>query len=165
MSNIVVLSEYLSIDETLYSMRHQTGFRQYSPNKPAKYGLLYKSLNDARSPFTYQVIPYCGKPVEGDGPYYINTTEDYIKKLVSAMPESSVKGRNISMDKLYTSISTANWLLNNNITSVGTLVSNLHSIPDELKHTKQREEFESTIHWEKEEGNLALCLSTKYYEV
>jgi len=42
MKNVLVPSEYLSIDETLHSMRHQIRFRQY------KYGLLYKSLNDDR---------------------------------------------------------------------------------------------------------------------
>ena len=49
MKNVLVPSECLSIDETLYSMRHQINFRQYNLNKPAKYGLLYKSLNDAHT--------------------------------------------------------------------------------------------------------------------
>ena len=83
-------------------MRHQINFRQYNPNKPAKYGLLYKSLNDARFAFTYQVIPYCGRSEDGTGPYYLSSTEDYVKNLVNTMPRSSVKGRNISMDRLYT---------------------------------------------------------------
>ena len=43
----VIPSEYLSIDETLYPMRNQISFKQYNPNKPAKYGLLFKSLNDS----------------------------------------------------------------------------------------------------------------------
>jgi hypothetical protein len=33
---------YLSLDETLYRTRVKVGFKQYNPNKPAKYGLLYK---------------------------------------------------------------------------------------------------------------------------
>ena len=55
-------SEFLSLDETLYPMRHQTAFRQYNPKKPHRYGLLIKSLNDARVPFTYKATPYSGKP-------------------------------------------------------------------------------------------------------
>ena len=39
--------EYLSLDEPLYLMRMQIGFTQYNPNKPAKYGLLFKSINSA----------------------------------------------------------------------------------------------------------------------
>ena len=34
-------SPLLAIDETLYPYRGHIGFRQYNPNKPAKYGLLY----------------------------------------------------------------------------------------------------------------------------
>ena len=136
MKNVLVPSEYLSIDETLYAMRHQIGFRQYNPNKPAKYGLLYKSLNDARFLFTYQIIPYSGKPVDGDGPYYLKATEDYVKNLVESIPGRNLKGRNISMDRLYTSIPTANWLLSREITVVGTLQSNRLGLPDELKNPK-----------------------------
>lgn len=101
-----------------WNMRHQINFRQYNPNKPAKYGLLYKSLNDARFRFTYQVVAYCEKLVEGTGPYYFSVTEDYVKHLVQSVPVSSMKGRNISMEQLYTSILTLNWLLKHNITSV-----------------------------------------------
>ena len=36
LKSVVIPSEYLSIDETLYPMCHQIGFRQCKPNKPAK---------------------------------------------------------------------------------------------------------------------------------
>ena len=62
------------------------------------------------------------------------------------MPRSSVKGRNVSMDKLYTSISTENWLLKNEITIVGTLVANRNGLPDDLGNAKKRVEFETTMH-------------------
>ena len=148
MKGVLVPNEYLLIDETLYAMHHQIKFRQYNPNKPTKYGLLYKSLNDARFPFIYQVVPYCGKPVQGTGLYYLNVTEDYLKHLVQSVPVSLMAGRNISMDQLYTSISTLNWLLEHNITSVGTLVSIRVGLPDEVKNASPWDEFESDI-WSK----------------
>ena len=160
MRSVIVLSEYLSIDEILYPMKHQIGFCQYNPNRPAKYGLLLKSLNDARFSFTYQSIPYCGKPVNGNGPYYLSSTEDYVKKLVESMPKPCVKGRNISTDCLYTSIPTAKWFLEQNITCVGTMVSNRIGLPDELKAPGDRNEFESTMHWEKKDGDISLCVYT-----
>ena len=103
-------------------MRHQIVLRQYNPNKPVKYGLLYKLLNDARFPYKYQVTPYRGKLVDGNAPYYLNATEDYVKHVVESMPASSMKGKNISMDRLYGSISTSFWLVARNITSICTLV-------------------------------------------
>ena len=62
----LISSEFLSIDETLYPMRIQVVMKQYNPNKPAKYGLLFKSFNDARFPFTYNSLVYAGKPEQKD---------------------------------------------------------------------------------------------------
>ena len=61
-------SEYLSLDETLYPMRNHVSFKQYNPNKPAKYGVLFKSLNDARYSYTYRSLVYAGKPTELPSP-------------------------------------------------------------------------------------------------
>ena len=156
--NHVIPSEYLSIDETLYPMRTQVRIKQYKPNKPAKYGLLFKSLNDARFPHTYQSLPYAGKPAAGEDPYYLNKTEDYVKKLVEeAQAKLLIQGRNISMDHLYTSISLANWLYERDII-IGTLMTNRIGIPAEIKKTDNRPELCTTVHWEAEEKNLVLAL-------
>ena len=50
LSKHVAPSAYLSIDETLYTMRQQTVFRQDNPNKSHLHILLLKSLNDATFP-------------------------------------------------------------------------------------------------------------------
>ena len=57
-----VPSDLLSLDETLYPFRGRIGIKQYNPNKPAKYGLLYRSISDAKLPYTYNTLPYAGKP-------------------------------------------------------------------------------------------------------
>ena len=49
-------------------MRQQIVFGQYNPNKPHRYGLLLKLLNDARFRYTYKAVPYAAKPKAGDGP-------------------------------------------------------------------------------------------------
>ena len=153
----VIPSEFLSIDETLYPMRNQVAMKQYNPNKPAKYGLLFKSLNDGRFPYTYNSLVYAGKPQQGDGPYYINTIEDHVKTLVRTTgAKLPLDGRNISMDRLYTSVSTAIWLREQKITVVGTLMMNRIGIPDEIKAVRNRENFSVTIHFEEEKKDLAL---------
>ena len=81
-SKYLLRSLYLSIDETLYHMRHQIAFRQYNPSKHT-YGLLLKSLNDASFPHTYKVCPYVRKPEKGEGPYYIDSTEYYVHCLLN----------------------------------------------------------------------------------
>ena len=113
-------------------------------------------MNDARVPFTYKAAPYSGKPKDGNGPYYIDDTENYVKYLVEEFEkDASLPGQNIWTDRLYMSISLANWLLERGITTVGTLNTNRIGIPDEIKQTKDREEFSATCHVNSS-GNLYL---------
>ena len=49
----IILSEYLSLDETVYPMRNQIRFRKFNPNKPAKYGMFFKSVNAVNYSYTY----------------------------------------------------------------------------------------------------------------
>ena len=155
----VAPSEYLTIDETLYPMRHQIAFRQYNPNKPHKHSVLLKSLNDARFPYTDKALPYAAKPTAGDGPFYISSTADYIKNLVIRTKEQvKLDGRNISMDRLYTSVEITNWLLEKNITIVGTVQKGRVDFPEEVFETKNREVLSKTCHFEKDKKDL--CLSS-----
>ena len=71
-----------------------------------------------------------------------------------------MKRRNISTDRLYTSIPLANWLLEHDITILGTLNTLRHGIPDELKKQNEREEFSTTCHFEAENGDLCLMSYT-----
>ena len=133
-------SEYLSIDETLYLMRQQIAFRQYNPNKPRRYGLLLKSLNDARFPYTYKAVPYAAKPKAGDGPYYLKSTIDYIKYLVTKVEAGQpITDRTIPTDRLYTSIESINWLLDRGIATIGTLQKGRSGIPSDLFDTQNRD--------------------------
>ena len=147
-------SKFLYPSEFLSLMRHsiRCGIRLHFGNiirigLIGMYGLLVKSFNVAGVPFTYKAAPYSGKPMDGNGPYYIDHTENYVKYLVEEFEkDASLLGRNISTDRLYTSISLENWLLERGITTVGTLNTNRIRIPDEIKQTKDREEFSATCH-------------------
>ena len=96
----VAPSEHLSIDETLYPMRQQIAFRQYNPNEPHRYGLILKSLNDAR--FLHTKL-YDAKPKTG--PYYLkcNLTKSSIQwpkwKLIS-LSETEPSGPIVSAQVL-----------------------------------------------------------------
>ena len=146
----LVPEDYISLDETLYPARTQVSFKQYNPDKPAKYGVLFKSLNCARYPYTYQSHVYCGKPeVSEDNQYYVQGTANYIKYLVEKLAKChNLSGRNITMDRLYTSFEIADWLSKRNITMVGTFQKNRVGIPPEIKEVKDKEELSSEIYWE-----------------
>ena len=147
---------YLSVDETFYPMRQQIAFRQFNPNKADLYGLLLKSLNDARFPYTYKAVPYAAKTRAGDGPYYLKSIIDYIKYLVTKMEaDQPITSRTISTDYLYTSIDSTNWLLDRSIVTVGTLQIRRSGIPSELFDTQNREIFSATCHFERRRRTFA----------
>ena len=101
-------SEYPAIHETLYAYRGMAKLKQYNPNKPAKYGLLYQSISDNVVPFTYFILPYAGKrKIEGSG-FYNTSTEDYSVYLVDALSSHvNITGRNVVMDGYFTSVTIA----------------------------------------------------------
>ena len=96
------------VKETLYPMRNQIGFKQYHLDKPAKYRLLFKSINLAALPYLHRAVVYASKPTGDPDEYYIQGTRNYVKALSNFV---SLEGRNISMDGLYTSIPIVHLLL------------------------------------------------------
>ena len=91
---------------------NHVAFKQYNPDKPVKYRILFTSLNNARHCYTYRSFVYADKPTETPSLSYVSVTNNYVKELVESLARKfPLDGRNISMDRLYTSISTAEWLL------------------------------------------------------
>ena len=171
-SSCIVPGDFLSLDETLYPMKTRIGFKQFNPNKPAKYELLFKSINACRYPYTFRTAPYVGKPKNHSNQeqckFYVRGTEDTVKRLVTDLEQhTSLSGRNISYDRLYTSISLAKWLLERNITTVGTLQANRKGIPEEVKHFGSRDSNSYEVFWD-ESGKLILnsyIVNTKFRKI
>ena len=125
-------------------MRMHIAFKQFNPNKPAKYGLLFKSINSCRYPYTFRTAPYVGKPENHSNQeqckFYVRGTEDTVKRLVTDLEKHiTLSGRNLLYDRLYNSVSLAKWLLERNITTVRTLKANRKGIPEEVKHVGSRD--------------------------
>jgi hypothetical protein len=56
---------------------------------------------------------YAGKPVDTPNQYYLSGTDNYTKYLVDYLSERvPLSGRNLTMDRLYTSVDVAEWLYN-----------------------------------------------------
>ena len=95
------VSQYPSTDEALYLMRHQIAFCWYNLKKPYRYGLLWKLLNDARSPYTYKSVASAGKLQTGDGLHYKKTNINYVKYLVQDMEKTTVEQRQNNFCRSY----------------------------------------------------------------
>ena len=65
--------DFVTIDKCLYGCRNQLGFKTYNPNKPAKYGINLKCLNEVA--YTYHSKVFAGRPeLEAEAEFYIPTT-------------------------------------------------------------------------------------------
>lgn len=160
-------TDFVSLDETLYPMRSQVAFKQYNPNKPAKYGLLFKSLNSARYPYTYVTTPYAGKPQAGDGEFYRPGTENVTMYLINRLDSNQkLEGKNISFDRLYTTFTLATWLLTEkHVTCIGTLIANRRGLPKDVKNVDKREVLSTEFYWDDKNdlilGSYVVSTSTK----
>ena len=143
--------DYLALDETLYPMRTGLNFKQYNRSKPAKYGMLFRSINSARFPCTFTAVVYAGRPKQYNldlCKYYVRGTEEKIKTLVTNLERcTNLAGRNVTYDRFYTSIALGKWLLEKNITSVGTIQANQKGIPSELQTFNGRNAGSYEIYW------------------
>lgn len=108
-------TEFLTVDEQLFPYRGRTKFTQYMPSKPAKYGLKIFWLCDASNAYPLKGIFYTSKQ---GSTREINQGERVVKELVAAYKGS---GRNISMDRFFTTLPLAESLLSWKLTIVGTL--------------------------------------------
>ena len=100
-------SPYVSVHETLYPYHRRIGMKQYKYNssKPVKYGLFYRSLSNAKVPYTYSTLPYTGKPeVIGAKDYYVTSCNEYTKWLVNKFQMKAVADREVKSKC---------WVLNN----------------------------------------------------
>ena len=157
-------SSYLAVDKTLNLYRERIGLKQYNPSKPAKYGLLHCLLCDAIVPYTYFSLPYAGKleVLDKENPaasYYVTGTDEYTKYLVNGFSTvANMPGRNISMDRYFTSVALAQWCLERNITIVGTMRLDWKGIPAEIKRIDKCHE-RSTFYVHEKDDDLMLVLN------
>ncbi|XP_041481524.1 uncharacterized protein LOC121428771 [Lytechinus variegatus] len=115
-------------------------------------------MNSARYAYTFVTLPYSGKPTEAPTADYITGTEEIVQYLVNKMKEyNHVQGRNITMDRFYTSLSLADWLFTEvNATIIGTMMINRKGIPAEVKPTAGRDEFSYEVYWNVENQQMSL---------
>ena len=128
-------SEFVTIDEMLVAFRGRCPFRQYIPNKPAKYGIKIQAMADARTYYTCKMEIYAGK--QPDGPFKVdNSSFAVVTRLIS---EISGSGRNVTFDNWYTTYPLVVSLLHDHkLSTVGTLRKNKREIPDEFLSVKNR---------------------------
>ncbi|XP_028254563.1 piggyBac transposable element-derived protein 4-like [Parambassis ranga] len=134
----------VTVDERMVPFKGRCSFRQYMPNKPAKYGLKLWVACDAASSYAWRMQAYTGKesPLASDG----RTTAKPEVKLASRVVLDLTRGlkhRLVTCDNFFTSYELAHRLRCNGVDLLGTIRSNRLELPHELTSARGRKVFSS----------------------
>ena len=136
--NIYVSNETLTVDEQLVGYRGKIPGRTYMPSKPRKYGVTFFWLCEATTGFALHGMIYSGRE-ENNAPHR-NLANDIVMNLCSVYYGT---GRDIYVDRYFTTHELVCNLLSQKLTLVGTIMSNRREIPSQFKSARGRE-VEST---------------------
>ncbi|XP_067625333.1 piggyBac transposable element-derived protein 4-like [Eurosta solidaginis] len=126
----------VTVDEQLYAYRGGTGFTQYIPSKPAKYGIKVWWVCDSISFYPLQGQIYTGMAQSGERER--NVGERIVKDLSINLFDGS--GRNIVCDNFFTSYNLAKSLMiDNNLSILGTCNKRRTFVPAAFANPKGRE--------------------------
>lgn len=127
--------EHCTIDEQLMGFRGRCRFRVYIKSKPDRYGLKVVMLNDSKTSYMLNAIPYTGQ-VKTDNKEPIPTY--YVRNLSQPIHGTN---RNITTDNWFTSVPMFNMMLvDYKLTMVGTMRANKTEIPAKFLAAKSKGE-------------------------
>ncbi|KAF0290373.1 PiggyBac transposable element-derived protein 4 [Amphibalanus amphitrite] len=143
----------------------------YMPSKAGKYGLLLRTVADANYRYMWKLWPYSGRPTEPERSppaTYFESVPEMVKYMVEDVAGT---GRNITMDRYFTSVPLAEDLLADQLTIVGTCNKRRQLLPKELTEASGREVDSSIFCFRNDvtlvsqctkPGKLVLAVSTQH---
>lgn len=164
----VIPDTNVTIDEQLVGFRGRCSFVQYMPSKPAKYGLKIFWMCESTSGYALDGLVYVGRQ-PGEPPHK-NLGFEVVQTLVRSIHNS---GLNLTIDNFFTSVPLATYLLDKNITVVGTLRQNKRDIPKEMKASKDRVVYTSLfcfqnnvsmVSYARKKNKCVILLSTMHHD-
>ena len=151
-------TENTVIDETLrtFYATYNCDFKVYMKDKPGKYGLLFRVMADGKDRYASRILPYVTPPISGS--WKKTSTHDLVMEMSKDILNT---GRNVTGDRFYSAIDTAELLYKKNTTYVGTIMSNRKSLPTKFKSSKGRKPFTTEFAWKKDSPVMALSYCPK----
>ncbi|CAM4349627.1 unnamed protein product [Leuciscus chuanchicus] len=128
---------HITVDEQLFPSKTRCCFLQYIATKPDKFGIKFWVACDLKSKYICNVLPYLGKdPSRGE-----RLSENVVMRLMEPFLD---KGRNVTTDNFFTSLSLAHKLLSRKTTILGRVNKIRREIPQSARHT-DRNEFTTQV--------------------
>ncbi|CAK6978110.1 piggyBac transposable element-derived protein 4-like [Scomber scombrus] len=114
----------LTVDEQLFPIKARCRFTQYMANKPDKFGIKFWIAADVETKYMLNGFPYLGK--DPSRPKNQSVGETVVMRL---MEPYLGKGRNVTADYFFTSLTIAKTLLKRNTSLVGTMNKARRELP------------------------------------
>ncbi|XP_030270458.1 piggyBac transposable element-derived protein 4-like [Sparus aurata] len=128
----------ITVDEQLVPFRGRCPFRQYMPNKPARYGIKIWVACDSKSSYAWKMQVYTGKPTAG------GSEKNQGMRVVLDVTEGLTGGnKTVTCDNFFTSYELGQRLLERDIAMVGMVRRNKPELPLALLTSKNRQVFSS----------------------
>ncbi|XP_034015393.1 uncharacterized protein LOC117500737 isoform X2 [Thalassophryne amazonica] len=131
---------HITIDEQLFPTKTRCCFLQYIATKPDKFGIKFWVACDLKSKYVCNIIPYLGK--DPSCPTGERLSENVVMKLLEPFMD---KGRTVTTNNFFTSLSLAQQLLSRKTTLLGTVNKIRRELPDSAKKTLNRKEFSTQV--------------------
>ncbi|GFY61994.1 piggyBac transposable element-derived protein 4 [Trichonephila inaurata madagascariensis] len=129
--SVYVPKQDISVDESLISYKSRLSWKQYIPQKRARFGIKLFQLCESESGYIWNSLIYMGK-----GTAFHENYNDYslpTKSVLTLIHELKGKGYCLSTDHFYTSPELAELLINSKTDICGTLRPNRKGLPVSLK--------------------------------
>uniref|UniRef100_A0A9J7WY27 PiggyBac transposable element-derived protein domain-containing protein n=1 Tax=Cyprinus carpio carpio TaxID=630221 RepID=A0A9J7WY27_CYPCA len=130
---------HITVDEQLFPSKTRCCFLQYIATKPDKFGIKFWVACDLKSKYICNVLPYLGK--DPSRPSGERLSENVVMRLMEPFLD---KGRNVTTNNFFTSLSLAHKLLSRKTTILGTVNKIRREIPQSARHT-DRNEFTTQV--------------------
>lgn len=158
--------QYCTIDEQLVGFRGKCPFKIYMSSKPDKYGIKIMMMNDSKTFYMVNAIPYVGKVQTQDKE---SVPAFYVRKLSEPIHGTN---RNITVDNWFTSIPLADQMMRQfKLTILGTLRKNKREIPPSFLSKKEVgtslfafDENKTIISYTPNPKKVVLLLSTLHHD-
>lgn len=132
--------QHITVDEQLFPTKVRCPFLQYIASKPDKFGIKFWIAADLDTKYMCNAMPYLGKdPNRAVGE---RVAENVVTRLMEPFLD---RGRTVTMDNFFTSLSLANRLFQRNTTLVGTINTIRREVPAQAKNTTEREQFSTQV--------------------
>ncbi|XP_041852929.1 uncharacterized protein LOC121647490 [Melanotaenia boesemani] len=127
---------HITINEQLFPSKTRCTFLQYIASKPDKFGIKFWVACDLKSKYICNVLPYLGK--DPSRPSGERLSESVVMKLMEPFMD---KGRTVTTDNFFTSLSLAQRLRSRRTSILGTVNKIRREIP---QSTRQKDQAEFT---------------------